>query len=89
MPANPIQIFDKAYYDRFYRDPRTRASSPQEATRRAAFLSAYLRYLEIPVRRILDIGCGLGHLLKSLQRRFPDALCVDTEAWGQPYCSQR
>lgn len=79
MPAKPIQVFDKAYYDRYYRDPRTRASSPQEATRRAAFLCAYLLYLEIPVHRVLDIGCGLGQVLKSIQRRFPDAHCVGVE----------
>jgi SAM-dependent methyltransferase len=45
----------------------------------AEFISAYLRYLEIDVRRILDVGCGLGHLLRALARRFPRARTVGVE----------
>ena len=65
--------FDKAYYDRFYRNPSTRASTPAAAKRLAAFIGAYLRYLELPPRSILDIGCGTGSLLRALQREFPKA----------------
>jgi len=50
--------FNKAYYDRFYRDPGTRAVSPAAAKRQAAFIGGYLRYMEVPVRRIADVGCG-------------------------------
>ena len=66
--------FDKAYYDRYYRNPRTRASSPAAAKRQAAFVSAYLRYVELTPRSILDIGCGTGALLKALQKEFPRAI---------------
>lgn len=65
--------FDKAYYDRFYRDPRTRAVTPAAARRQAAFVAAYLRYLDVPVRRILDIGCGTGLTLRALKRQYPRA----------------
>ncbi len=65
--------FDKSYYDRFYRNPHTRAVSPAAARRHAAFAAAYLRHLDIPVRRILDIGCGTGTLLRALGRQFPSA----------------
>jgi 2-polyprenyl-3-methyl-5-hydroxy-6-metoxy-1,4-benzoquinol methylase len=65
--------FDKAYYDRFYRDPRTRAVTPAGARRQAQFIAAYLRYLDIPVERILDIGCGVGTTLRALGRAFPRA----------------
>lgn len=71
--------FDGAYYYRYYTNPLTRAVTPQEFQRMAEFISAYLRYLEIDVRRILDVGCGLGHLLRALARRFPRARTVGVE----------
>jgi SAM-dependent methyltransferase len=71
--------FDAAYYERFYGDPRTRAAGPPEQRRRARFIAAYLRYLEIPVERILDVGCGLGTMLEQLQRAFPKATCTGVE----------
>lgn len=74
-----VQRFDKAYYDRFYRNPDTRAVSPAGAGRQAEFIAAYLRYLRLPVKRLLDIGCGIGATLRALQRRFPRALSVGVE----------
>ena len=65
--------FDKAYYDRFYRNPRTRATSPAAAIRQSAFIANYLRYMEVPVKRIADIGCGLGQVLNALGDEFPRA----------------
>jgi len=65
--------FDQAYYDRFYRNPRTRAVTPAAAARQARFIAAYLRHLEVPVSRILDIGCGTGTTLRALGREFPSA----------------
>jgi 2-polyprenyl-3-methyl-5-hydroxy-6-metoxy-1,4-benzoquinol methylase len=67
------QRFDKAYYDRFYRHPATRAVTPPASRRQAEFIAAYLRHLELPVRRILDIGCGVGTTLRALGRQFPRA----------------
>jgi len=71
--------FDKAYYDRFYRNPDTRAVTPAAARRQAEFIAAYLRYLEVPVKRILDIGCGTGTVLRALGRAFPRARCTGVE----------
>jgi 2-polyprenyl-3-methyl-5-hydroxy-6-metoxy-1,4-benzoquinol methylase len=73
------QRFDKAYYDRFYRDPRTRAVTPAAARRQAEFIAAYLRHLTVPVRRILDIGCGTGMMLRALRRQFPQARTLGVE----------
>lgn len=65
--------FDKSYYDRFYRDPETRAVSPAAVRRQANFLANYLKYLEIPVKRVIDVGCGTGVLLRALQKLYPRA----------------
>ena len=71
--------FDKAYYDRFYRNPDTRAVTPAAARRQAEFIAAYLRYLEVPVKRILDIGCGTGTVLRALGSAFPRARSTGVE----------
>ncbi len=65
--------FDKAYYDRFYRNPKTRAVTPAAARRQAGFIAAYLKYLELSPRSILDVGCGTGTVLKALEQAFPAA----------------
>ena len=72
--------FDEAYYWRFYLDPKRRAATPHDARRRARFIAGYLRYLQLPVTRILDLGCGLGRLLRALGREYPRARLVGVEA---------
>lgn len=73
------QVFDEAYYERFYRSARTRAESPADSARRAAFIASYLTYLGVSVSRALDIGCGLGRTLAGVQSAFPKAHCVGVE----------
>lgn len=53
--------FDASYYARFYADPRTRVSDGAAVRKLAGFVAGYLRYLDVPVRSILDVGCGVGH----------------------------
>ncbi len=76
---DPEERFDAHYYERFYKNPRTRATTPHAVKRQAAFVAAYLRYLQLPVRRVLDMGCGLGWMLGALQNEFPKARCVGVE----------
>ena len=71
--------FDEQYYQRFYHDPATRAASPAYARRQAAFISAYLNYLELPVKRVLDVGCGVGRVLKALGKAYPKARLTGVE----------
>jgi len=75
----PAERFDAAYYQRFYLDPETRAASPAEQQRQALFISSYLKYLQLPVSRILDLGCGLGTLLNEVGQQFPQAERVGVE----------
>lgn len=64
--------FDKAYFDRWYRNPRRRVLDLAEIRRRAALVVAVAEYiLERPVRSALDVGCGEGNWRAPLQRLRP------------------
>lgn len=70
MPRSP---FDKAYYDRFYRNPKTRVATPADYARIGRFVCSYLKHLQLPVRTIVDLGCGLGGWQPVIQRHFRKA----------------
>lgn len=74
--------FDAAYYDRFYRDPTTRVADPRSVARLVGFVAGYLKHLQIPVTRILDIGCGLGLWQRPLAKAFPKASWLGVEFSG-------
>ena len=65
--------FDKEYYRRFYFDPRTAVVSRAEMKARADLIAAYANHIGLPVRRMLDAGCGIGLLRTPLRRAFPRA----------------
>ncbi len=71
--------FDAAFYHRYYENPRTRVADPADAVRLADFICAYTAYLGFRVRRVLDAGCGLGHMRTSVARFFPKARYVGLE----------
>ena len=79
--------FDQAYYQRFYHDPRTAVTSRVEMRDRAALIAACVRHLGLPVRRILDAGCGVGLLRAPLLRRLPGSQYVGLEV--SAYLCQR
>lgn len=63
--------FDPAFYERFYANPRTRVTTPQEMARRATAIAVLIKQLELPIKRILDAGCGLGLMRRTLAKAFP------------------
>ncbi len=65
--------FDRAYYRRYYHDPKTAVTSKAEMAARGRMIAAIVAYAGLPVRHILDAGCGLGLLRPSLGRGFPGA----------------
>jgi 2-polyprenyl-3-methyl-5-hydroxy-6-metoxy-1,4-benzoquinol methylase len=71
--------FDKDYYQRFYFDPRTAVVSRAEMNARARLIAAYAEHIGLPVRRMLDAGCGIGLLRAPLQRAFPRSVYVGLE----------
>ena len=72
--------FDKAYYQRYYHDPRTAVTSRAEMVTRAELIAACVGYLGLPVRRILDAGCGVGLMRAPLRRRLSRARYVGLES---------
>jgi SAM-dependent methyltransferase len=62
--------FDAGYFDRFYFNARTQVAAPEFYDRQAAFIGAYLNLLDCRVRRVLDVGCGVGWLHRGLRRAF-------------------
>lgn len=71
--------FDASYYQRFYLDRRTAVTDRAEVEARAALIAACAAYVDLPVRRILDAGCGLGLLRRPLLRRLKGAQYVGLE----------
>ena len=73
MQSASADIFDAAYYERFYFDKKTSVVDPAHMDRLGAFVAAYVQYLRVPVRRVLDVGCGIGLWQGLIARHFPDA----------------
>jgi len=65
--------FDEAYYERYYFDKKTSVVDPQHMERLGSFVCSYLKYLRVPVRRVLDVGCGIGLWRDIIARHFPEA----------------
>jgi len=72
--------FDEAYYRRYYHDPRTAVTSRAEMRDRAGMIAATVRYIGLPVSRILDAGCGVGLMRAPLRRLLPRAQYTGLES---------
>lgn len=85
-PPSPSRpgAFDREFFDRFYRRRATRASTPEEFRKLTRLVLAYLEYLEIEVRTVLDLGCGLGRWEDALTSHDPRIRYtgVDISAWA-------
>lgn len=79
--------FDAAYYRRYYQNRRTAVGSPADTQRLSDFVATYLRYLRLPVRSVLDLGCGLGWWRDALHRHFPRASYLGVE-YSQYLCDR-
>lgn len=71
MPAR--QLFDQKYYQRFYYNVKSRVADQKAVNLITDYLSSFIKYASIPVRSILDVGCGTGMWRKALKQRIPKA----------------
>jgi SAM-dependent methyltransferase len=73
--------FGRAYFDRWYRDPRRRIFDRAEITRRSGLVISLAEYvLDRPVRSALDVGCGEGNWRASLLHLRPRLRYVGVDA---------
>ncbi|HEX2832848.1 MAG TPA: class I SAM-dependent methyltransferase [Thermoanaerobaculia bacterium] len=67
------KVYDKAYFDRWYRHRDTRVNEPEEIRRKVTMAVSTVEYfLRREIRSVLDIGCGEGAWrshLKALRPR--------------------
>jgi SAM-dependent methyltransferase len=66
------KVYDRAYFQKWYRDPRHRVGSRAQLARKVAMvvhLAEY--YLARPLRNVLDVGCGEGAWRAPLKRLRP------------------
>lgn len=73
LGSMPRAAFDADFYRRFYFDRRTQVTTRAETAAHARTVAALVRHVDLPVRTILDAGCGLGWMRQPLLRAFPDA----------------
>jgi len=82
-----MSAFGADYFQRYYFDPATRVTTPAEMQGRAAVMLAVMRQAQVPVRRILDAGCGVGLLRRPLAKLAPRARYTGLE--GSEYLCKR
>jgi SAM-dependent methyltransferase len=64
--------YDRAYFERWYHNRRTRVNSNAEVRRKVSVAVAAAEYfLRRPLRTVLDIGCGEGAWLNHLRALRP------------------
>lgn len=80
MPTDRGAAFDSAYFRKYYFDAATRVTTAQEMRGRAQLIAAILHHARIPVRSILDAGCGIGLFRKPFAAAMPRARYVGLEA---------
>ena len=73
MQSASDQWFDEAYYQRYYFNKKTSVVDPEHVERLGAFVCSYLKYLRVPVKRVLDVGCGIGLWRDAVAKHFPGA----------------
>ena len=74
--------FDHSYYQRYYFDPRTAVASRCETEARARLIAAFAAHVGLPVRRILDAGCGVLYF-SALTRADYQENCDRTRTDGE------
>jgi trans-aconitate methyltransferase len=65
--------FGAAYFRKFYHSSRSRVITPAEMRSRSLLIAAILTQAEIPVRTILDAGCGIGLMKQPFAEVLPRA----------------
>ncbi len=75
------KTYDRAYFDKWYRDPKHKVMSSQTLQRKVRMALATAEYhLGRPVSSVLDVGCGEGAWQPILADLRPDASYLGFES---------
>jgi SAM-dependent methyltransferase len=75
-----VKLYDRAYFDRWYRNRRTRVKESRDLDRRVAHLVATAELLlGRKVRSALDVGCGEGAWMVALRKLRPAIRCIGVD----------
>ena len=76
-----MKRYDRAYFEKWYRDPRHRVRGSADLSRRVHLAVAVAEYLlGRPVRSVLDVGCGEGTWQSAIRRLRPRAEYVGVDS---------
>jgi SAM-dependent methyltransferase len=77
------KAYDEAYFDRWYRDPRTRVHTPDAVRRKIRMVVGVAEYfLGRKLRSVLDIGAGEGVWGTQLRRMRPGVRYLGVDPSG-------
>lgn len=80
MPARRAKVYDRGYFERWYRNPTTRVHVREAVARKVRFAVHAAEYLlERPIVSVLDVGCGEGAWQPILERLRPRARYVGVD----------
>src|SRR5215216_5776454 len=69
---NAVKPYDRAYFERWYRDPNDRVATRESLARKVRMAVAVTEFLiGRPIRTVLDIGCGEAPWFPMLRRLRP------------------
>jgi SAM-dependent methyltransferase len=71
-PKQTVKVYDRDYFQRWYRHPRHRVSTPESLTRKVRMAVSIAEYLiGRPIRTVVDVGCGEAPWFPILRRMRP------------------
>ena len=82
IAKNRRKKFERDFFQKYYHDRRAAVTDLRETQRVAAFVIHYLRFLCIPIKSILDVGCGLCLWRRALERIAPGIRYVGIDPSG-------
>lgn len=77
--ADKDEVFDAAYYGRFYESPRTRVHGPAEIANLCAAVRSLLKWWGAPLTTVMDVGAGVGLWRDWFRANEPDVVYRSTE----------
>jgi SAM-dependent methyltransferase len=76
-----VKVYDRKYFERWYRHPRHRVSTREALTRKVRMTVSITEFLiNRPIRTVLDVGCGEAPWYPILRRMRPGVRYVGVDS---------